>query len=121
MEGLSSGLHPHRIGPALRLRTGGLNDVRSLPRADRGRRGVLRGDRAHAQLLRSFVRHISPSLAFLALYLGALGLQAVAGHADFNEDQDRHGDPRISLGRYLVSSEFGTAVMENWQSEYLQF
>ena len=48
-------------------------------------------------------------------------LQAFAGHADFNEDQDRHGDPRMSLGRYVVSSEFGTAVMENWQSEYLQF
>ncbi len=71
--------------------------------------------------MRSFVRHNSLSLAFLILFLGALGLQAVAGHADFNEDQDRHGDPRISLGRYLASSEFGTAVMENWQSEYLQF
>jgi Domain of unknown function (DUF6766) len=60
-------------------------------------------------------------LTFLVLFLAALALQAVAGHADFNEDQDRHGDPRISLSRYLVSSEFGTAVMENWQSEYLQF
>jgi hypothetical protein len=27
----------------------------------------------------------------------------------------------ISLGRYVVSSNFGNAVMENWQSEYLQF
>jgi uncharacterized protein DUF6766 len=27
----------------------------------------------------------------------------------------------ISFGRYLTSSEFGQAVMENWQSEYLQF
>jgi hypothetical protein len=25
------------------------------------------------------------------------------------------------MSRYVVSSEFGTAVMENWQSEYLQF
>ena len=33
----------------------------------------------------------------------------------------RHGDPAISLGRYLVSSDFGVDVMENWQSEYLQF
>src|SRR5918998_5815898 len=61
------------------------------------------------------------SLAFLGLFLAALVFQAIAGHADFNEDQDRHGDPRISLGRYVLSSEFGTAVMENWQSEYLQF
>ena len=27
----------------------------------------------------------------------------------------------ISFGRYLTSSDFGQAVMENWQSEYLQF
>jgi len=47
--------------------------------------------------------------------------QSIAGQADFNEDQDRHGDPHMSYGRYLVSSEFATAVMENWQSEYLQF
>jgi hypothetical protein len=71
--------------------------------------------------MRAFVRHNGLSLAFLGLFLAALVFQAVAGQADFNEDQDRHGDPRISLGRYITSSEFGVAVMENWQSEYLQF
>jgi hypothetical protein len=71
--------------------------------------------------MRTFLKHNGLSLFFLLLFLLAVGFQAVAGHADFNEDQDRHGDPRISFGRYLVSSEFGTAVMENWQSEYLQF
>jgi hypothetical protein len=68
-----------------------------------------------------FVKHNGLSIVFLALFLAAVVGQAVAGHADLNEDQDRHGDPRISLARYLVSSEFGVAVMENWQSEYLQF
>jgi hypothetical protein len=71
--------------------------------------------------LRSFVRRNSLSLTFLALFLLALVFQAIAGHADFNEDQDRHGDPHLSLGRYLVSSSFAVAVLENWQSEYLQF
>jgi uncharacterized membrane protein YbaN (DUF454 family) len=71
--------------------------------------------------VRTFLKHNGLSLVFLTLFLVTLCLQAIAGHADFNEDQDRHGDPRISLGRYLVSSEFGVAVMENWQSEYLQF
>jgi hypothetical protein len=71
--------------------------------------------------MRAFLRHNSLSLVFLALFLAAVAFQAVAGHADFNEDQDRHGDPRVSFSRYIVSSEFGTAVMENWQSEYLQF
>ncbi len=71
--------------------------------------------------MRLFLKHNGLSLAFLGLFLGALVGQAFAGHADFNEEQLRHGDPEISLARYVVSSEFGTAVMENWQSEYLQF
>src|SRR5918999_1647785 len=71
--------------------------------------------------MRAFVKHNSLSLVFLALFLAAVALQAIAGHADFNEEQDRHGDPRVSFLRYVTSSEFGVAVMENWQSEYLQF
>jgi hypothetical protein len=71
--------------------------------------------------MRLFLKHNGLSLAFLALFIGALAGQAFAGHADFNEEQVRHGDPEISLARYVVSSAFGTAVMENWQSEYLQF
>jgi hypothetical protein len=71
--------------------------------------------------MRAFLRHNGLSLVFLGLFVAAVVFQAIAGHADFNEDQDRHGDPHITLGRYLVSSEFATALMENWQSEYLQF
>ena len=71
--------------------------------------------------MRTFAKHNGLSLVFLALFLIALVFQAVAGHADFNEDQARHGDPSMSFGRYVVSSEFATAVLENWQSEYLQF
>jgi hypothetical protein len=71
--------------------------------------------------VRTFLKHNGLSLFFLALFLGALTGQAFAGHADFNEDQLRHGDPTMSLGRYVLSSHFGVAVLENWQSEYLQF
>ena len=71
--------------------------------------------------MRPFLRNNSLSLVFLGLFLAALVFQSIAGLADFNEDQVRHGDPEISYGRYLVSSEYATAVMENWQSEYLQF
>jgi hypothetical protein len=71
--------------------------------------------------MRRFLKTNSLSIVFLVLFLAALSGQAVAGHADFNEEQVRHGDPEITLSRYLVSSDFGTAVMENWQSEYLQF
>ena len=71
--------------------------------------------------MRRFLRDNGLSVVFLLLFLAALIGQAVAGHADVNEDQLRHGGPEMSMARYLVSSEFGVAVMENWQSEYLQF
>jgi hypothetical protein len=71
--------------------------------------------------MRRFVKENSLSIVFLVLFLAALAGQAVAGRADFNEEQLRHGDPEMSLSRYVVSSDFGVAVMENWQSEYLQF
>jgi hypothetical protein len=71
--------------------------------------------------MRTFVKHNGLSLVFLGLFLAAVAFQALAGHADFNEDQTRHNDPPISLGRYVFSSAFATAVLENWQSEYLQF
>jgi hypothetical protein len=71
--------------------------------------------------MRRFLRDNSMSIVFLLLFLAALFGQAMAGHADFNNNAASHGDPAISLGRYVVSSDFGSAVMENWQSEYLQF
>jgi hypothetical protein len=71
--------------------------------------------------VRRFLKENSLSIVFLVLFLAALCGQAVAGHAAFNDDAVSHGDPTISLARYVVSSDFGAAVMENWQSEYLQF
>jgi hypothetical protein len=71
--------------------------------------------------VRRFIKHNGLSVVFLGLFLAALVLQAIAGLADFNEQQDMHGDPHVSMWRYLTSSAFGAAVMENWQSEYLQF
>ena len=67
------------------------------------------------------------SLFFLAILLAALVGQAIAGHADYNNDEIEHAQlldeqpQTLSIGRYVVSSSFGQAVMENWQSEYLQF
>jgi hypothetical protein len=71
--------------------------------------------------MRRFFRDNSLSIVFLVLFLAALVGQAVAGHADFNDNATSHGDPTMSLSRYVLSSDFGAAVMENWQSEYLQF
>jgi hypothetical protein len=68
-----------------------------------------------------FVRENGLSLAFGALFLAALVAQAFVGHADFNAQQLAHNGDPISMWRFLRSSEFGVDVLENWQSEYLQF
>jgi hypothetical protein len=61
------------------------------------------------------------SLFFGTLFLATLGGQSIAGQRAFNEEQTAHGEQAVSWWRYVTSSDFGQAVMENWQSEYLQF
>lgn len=61
------------------------------------------------------------SVFFLAVFLVTLAGQSFAGQHAFNAEQSAHGEPTVSWARYLVSSDFGGAVMENWQSEFLQF
>jgi hypothetical protein len=71
--------------------------------------------------VRGWARDQSLSLFFLGLFLLTLAGQSVAGWKSHNETQMEHDSPTISYGRYLVSSDYGEAVLENWQSEYLQF
>ena len=71
--------------------------------------------------MKRFLFENSLSLGFLGIFLAALGGQSAAGFHKYNEEALEHGGEAISYGRYLVSSDFGVAVLENWQSEYLQF
>ena len=71
--------------------------------------------------IKRFLRDNGLSIGFGLIFLAALVAQAFVGHADFNHQQIAHHDDPISLGRYITSSSFGSDVMENWQSEYLQF
>jgi hypothetical protein len=67
------------------------------------------------------LRENSLSIGFLAIFLAALVGESVAGWRLYNEDQVEHGAKGIAYLRYLYSSDFGSGVLENWQSEYLQF
>jgi hypothetical protein len=71
--------------------------------------------------VRRFLRENNLTIVFGLLFLAALTGQAIAGHIAYNADQLEHGEKAISFGRYLTTSNFGQAVMENWQSEFLQF
>jgi hypothetical protein len=71
--------------------------------------------------MRKFLKHNGLSVGFGLLFLATLVGQAISGHDAVNHDELLHqGDP-ISLGHYVTSALFWADVMENWQSEYLQF
>ena len=74
-----------------------------------------------------FVKNSSLSLFFLAIFLLSVVFQAVTGHRLYNENEITHAElldepaHTVSFWDYVVSSNFGQSLMENWQSEYLQF
>jgi hypothetical protein len=71
--------------------------------------------------VRTFLRDNGLSVGFGLLFLATLVGQAISGHDTVNHDALlHHGDP-ITLGHYISSALFWADVMENWQSEYLQF
>jgi len=68
-----------------------------------------------------FLRNNALSLTFGGLFLVTLSGQAVAGNADVNAQQVAEGLEPVGLLDFVTSSSFMVDVMENWQSEYLQF
>ena len=71
--------------------------------------------------MKRWLRENSLSVFFFVIFLAALGGQSVAGSKVFNAEQLEHGGASVSWTGYLLTSHFGQAVLENWQSEYLQF
>ena len=68
-----------------------------------------------------WIKDNSLSLGFGVLFVVTLVGQAFSGAAAFNADRISEGLQQISLLRYVTSSSFAVDMMENWQSEYLQF
>ena len=71
--------------------------------------------------MRRFVHENGLSLFFFVLFAGTVLAESLAGVRAFNADQVEHGDSAVSWWTYVTSPEFGGALMENWQSEFLQF
>ena len=60
------------------------------------------------------------SLAMFGLFaISAVG-QIAAGNREYNQEQQEHGNPAVSVGEYLRSGHFSEALFENWESEFLQ-
>jgi hypothetical protein len=61
------------------------------------------------------------SLFFATIFLGSLVAQSFAGTRNLSAEQREHGGTPVSWWDYVTSADFWGAVMENWQSEFLQF
>jgi len=71
--------------------------------------------------LKRFVRENSLTLFFLVIFVVTVAGQSQAGWRLYRDNQHAHHQPATSYPRYLVTSEFSAELMENWQSEFLQF
>jgi hypothetical protein len=71
--------------------------------------------------VRRFAFENGLSIFFLTIFLGALVAQSFAGQHAYNAEQVEHRADPLSWWEYVTSTHFGGAVMENWQSEFLQF
>jgi hypothetical protein len=61
----------------------------------------------------------SLSIMFIALFLAAFALHAFGGTAAYNDEQQSHGQPTVSVLGYLATSRFWFESFQNWQSEFL--
>jgi hypothetical protein len=69
---------------------------------------------------RAFLRRNSLSIVLLTFFALALIGQSVAGHRQYNEERQDHGQPPVAYADYVRGGEFLEATMENWESEFLQ-
>jgi hypothetical protein len=61
----------------------------------------------------------SLSLLLLVLFIASFSLHAAGGTAAYNEEQQSHGQPTVTLFSYLGTSQFWFESFQNWQSEFL--
>jgi hypothetical protein len=71
--------------------------------------------------IRRFAFENGLSLFFFGLFLVSVVGQSFAGWFEFNNHQSAHDESTVSYLRYVGSSDFGADMLENWQSEWLQF
>jgi hypothetical protein len=71
--------------------------------------------------MRTFLRENGLSVFFGTIFVLAISAQSFAGQRQHNADQTVHGEAPVSWWGYVRSVDFWGAVMENWQSEFLQF
>jgi len=83
------------------------------PRKARGKEKRRKADRF------SWFYRNSLLVAFLLLFVLALGLHIIFGTKAYNEQLTLAGQPPISIAAFLLSAKFWTTTLQTWQAEYL--
>jgi hypothetical protein len=65
-------------------------------------------------------RDNSLTIVLMLMFATALVGQWLSGWLVQSDDLQRHGQAAMGLGAYLLSSDFLSALFENWESEFLQ-
>jgi Domain of unknown function (DUF6766) len=71
--------------------------------------------------MRPFLRDNGLSLFFATTFVVTLVAQSFAGQHAYNAELAEHGGSAVSWWHYVTSPGYWGSVMENWQSEFLQF
>ncbi len=61
----------------------------------------------------------SLALVLFALFLLSFLAHASGGAEEYGDEQEAHGQPRVSVTSYMTTSRFWFESMQNWQSEFL--
>jgi hypothetical protein len=70
--------------------------------------------------MRQFLRDQGLAIAMFGIFALALIGLVFSGWANFNRDRALQDELEVGLTQYVGSPEFGEALFENWESEFLQ-
>ena len=68
----------------------------------------------------AWIRNNGLLLANLLLFVVFLCGMTVTGWQVYNDEQLEHGSSAVSLTEYVSTGDYGEALFENWESEFLQ-
>lgn len=91
---------------------------RGAPHSRDPRKAKGKGKRSKVDRFSWFYRN-SLLVAFVLLFLIALGLHIVFGTKAYNEQLALAGRAPISIAAFLLSAKFWTTTLQTWQAEYL--
>jgi len=105
----------HQKGSPESKKVKGEEDVGREP--DPGREGAPGPVRRGGLALRLYQNSLA--LALFGLFLASFLAHAGGGAEEYGDEQEAHGQPRVSTVSHMTTSRFWFESMQNWQSEFL--